>query len=1264
MANAQKTFYVANFGCGVYNPSYPGLTQGQVQSYHCGMVGETNTNKGSMTRVRAIHGYKFNPDWSGVWGIEAATLRLYYWNGVEMGSGFTGLDDNATNLTSQYTIGIPVNDWWNPAAMFYTWDTTWTSSWINWNTYINHAYGTTQQKTHVSNTGFNSDPLDFDVTAIVNAWWTGAYPNHGFRVGLDAHQGASFLDLQERSMNFDMARAELIITYTINQAPYAPIVQSPKDNAVILGTSPVLTATISDPDGGDYATGWNVQVVSDDNTNPDTATNAQKFYAQYLTSQAARTGNLSVTVGDSNGMYWYQTLQAGQYYKWRMATADKAGAWSPWTALNRWYCNYPPNAPTISIDQSPLDDIRSLSPVVSFDFTDPAPLETHMHGYQVIVEERVDGTFVANYDSGTIDLSGSPQIATTHTLTTLSWATTYRVKVRVQDEYGAWSAYSGWLEFSTHKTETPTNMSPDLAEAVGYTPVLTGYRYGTIDTIDSYWLWVQDSDGNDVWIAQEFFDPNPGNLSFSKTYAGNALTSGVTYTWRARIDSPIGGLSDWSAGRTFTVVDAAVPNPIAPQGDQQYTLFPTFQFDRATSFNAVQYQIYYADAKNTDAGVDDTGTDAHFDSGTVTTGISAGGLGTQFSQAYGGTPSLDFYDSNDFYDPGTNLQPKGSYRWRARVSSDSGTNWSNWSGLIDFRTDHALPPILQDVSGEFTNPAWIVTPTPYFNIDADGTDTIDYYNIRICDSTHNTDNPVFESGFVNLDPNATSAYWIYTGPSDYVQPGVDYTWDARIQDTTGARSDWSPHKTFTINNPPDTPFGLYPPPGGGHDASTGQPVMKAYFRDRDTPRFKDGPTEWEIRVTADSPPFDQTISTATGLVVGENSKLWNGTALSVDIQYEWSCRFKDQKGAWSEWAPWASFYLSDPPNGTWLSPDNGSQLTTTTPTVTWDNLVGTTTQARYMITIQRTNGAGTPIWGPINLGPYQGTEESFTIPPGILVNGYSYFFTITIWNDKGLVDPTPDTVEVDINLDAPNPAIFTVAVANAERSNIYLEWSRPSDNPPVYVKGYRLYRKKRWKEDYVLIAEFHSPVQTAWTDYYAGNSIDYTYKIVAIGQKAGTGVYIEGSDESGSFWTLQNNSDNWTIVGRDRNAAHIYDMVVVDEDHNRPIQQEEFETLGSDRKVIMRGFVLGHEGSITAIWTNTDDPLPQDEQEYVNHTEIGRSLIEYLTFDAGPHIIKSPFGDVWDVQILTPEYKWLPTGHLETTFKYVETGKTSPREGD
>lgn len=128
------------------------------------------------------------------------------------------------------------------------------------------------------------------------------------------------------------------------------------------------------------------------------------------------------------------------------------------------------------------------------------------------------------------------------------------------------------------------------------------------------------------------------------------------------------------------------------------------------------------------------------------------------------------------------------------------------------------------------------------------------------------------------------------------------------------------------------------------------------------------------------------------------------------------------------------------------------------------------------------------------------------------------------------------------------------------------------------------------------------------------------------------------------------------VIGADRDPTHIIELPVSEEDHEAIIQQEAFEPLGSNRKLIIRGFVLGDEGNLTMTFMNDDIPAPWDDQVTINETVMGRRLFTYLESNPGPHILKSPFGDVWDVQFEGPAYQWLPGGHLQVSVRWIETG--------
>jgi hypothetical protein len=164
-----------------------------------------------------------------------------------------------------------------------------------------------------------------------------------------------------------------------------------------------------------------------------------------------------------------------------------------------------------------------------------------------------------------------------------------------------------------------------------------------------------------------------------------------------------------------------------------------------------------------------------------------------------------------------------------------------------------------------------------------------------------------------------------------------------------------------------------------------------------------------------------------------------------------------------------------------------------------------------------------------------------------------------------------------------------------------------------------------------------------FTDWYAGQKRDYQYRVTVV-KKIVAEPDLESPDSD--IVTAQLVSDVWFIVGSDRSESHIFEIPVSDEGHSRPVQQEEFEPIGSNRKAVVRGFVLGHEGSVDMAFL---------EEE----TLVARDQIEYLLFYAGPHILKTPFGDVYDVTFGSPDYKYLGGGNMNVTLTWIETGSTN-----
>jgi hypothetical protein len=166
---------------------------------------------------------------------------------------------------------------------------------------------------------------------------------------------------------------------------------------------------------------------------------------------------------------------------------------------------------------------------------------------------------------------------------------------------------------------------------------------------------------------------------------------------------------------------------------------------------------------------------------------------------------------------------------------------------------------------------------------------------------------------------------------------------------------------------------------------------------------------------------------------------------------------------------------------------------------------------------------------------------------------------------------------------------------------------------------------------------------TAFSDWYSGQREVYEYRVTVV-KKIADEPDLESPDSD--IVQAQLSSDEWVVVGHDRAEEHTFGLPVMDAPHQRPVQQEVFEPLGSNRKAVIRGFVLGHEGSLECLWAAEEASLAKEQ-------------IEYLLYEPGPHILKSPFGDVWDVTFSSPDFNYAPVGHMPVTLEWIETGHST-----
>jgi hypothetical protein len=1141
----------------------------------------------------------FPISFSGMIGITGARLHLKTYAG-------TGGGVHQPQLTppSQLNVRRMTSDWGegdvNPGEGDLTGSLPW--EWDNRATNYT-SDGHVEKSIDQGTTG--SDEF-IDVTDIVKAWFDGR-PNYGF-ILINENETTAARALLFYAREFDSDhRPSLVIDYDTNTPPNAPVSLTPTGGSVTSMT-PTFNFTRSDPDVGDYISGYMIEVYNNAGTvlhygTPFIPTTGTPTSASHIFGSAASTANPVIPLTD------------GQTYKWRVKTWDSEVQGGAFSAYQTFVPNAPPSAPTVTVTSAPVNDINDSTPSFVISHNDAG--NANMYGYQFIITDTSIGAIA--FDSGNIDKSGSPSPTVSVSSSTLTFGRPYTIKARTQDNHSVWSVFSANVAFTLHKAQAPTNMDPTGNETTNTTPVLTGDRGSSTDVITAVWIRVYTDDLASTPLPATRYTSTiePGGTGFSVPYAGSALGASVYYRWQAQVETSSGDISDWSATQRFFVADATTPSLTAPAGTGIASLTPTFSGQRATTFNRFKYELYAAN-----------GTTLLYASASLSATISGSGP-YLFSSVYGGAPALAWATQ---------------YKWRAAVSADAGSSWSPWSGLMSFTTSSAGVAVHHTPTAN----QWITDATPDFLITRSGSDTIDQMQVRVYNASQVL---LWDSGMIDVT-NGTSG----VGPITYAGAtltGGDYYWDARYKSAAGPTGPYSGLQKFRLNRAPTIPTNLFPTPNYVF-ADTLLPTFRATFQDPDKETNGDYPNGWDIDILNSSGTVLATKTITAGLTSGTNEYEWTGGdyALSYGTQYMWRTRFRDSNSAWGAYSASSNFKAATSPNGTITTPSNESTVASINPTVEWSFTGGTQSQYRLRVVRVLTGAVVYDTTPPV---PSAATSAQVNY----LRDGWTYDITLTVWNTDGLEDPTPSTVQVIVALDAPDPISGLSITTSKNDSYVQLDWDQGGLKTNHTFIRYQIYRRVKGDVSWYEVGEARSRTQPRYIDWTAGNSISYEYRVTQVDTKTAAGIELESPDGDENIVPVIADADVWMFIGFDRASAHIIELPVVDEDHNRPVQQEEFEPLGSDRKVIMRGFVLGHEGSIQCIFRNDIVPSPDDFQVLYNETLIGRRLVDYLTRNKGPHILKSPFGDVWDVEFQGPTYKWLDSGNLQVTLTWIETGNTS-----
>jgi PKD repeat protein len=553
--------------------------------------------------------------------------------------------------------------------------------------------------------------------------------------------------------------------------PYQPDNISPTDEATDISLTPTLqSSAFSDPDTGDshYASQWQVTTISGDYTVP-----AKIYDSEIDTSNLVK---LTIPPG---------TLSIGIKYYWHVRHQDSYANWSAWseetsftTALMQ-----PPATPSNISPTDGATDISLTPTLQSSAFSDPDASDSHAASQWQI------RTNTGSYNSPLLDSGIDTYNLAVITIPSgiLSYGTTYYWRVKHQDSYGNWSAWSEETSFTTVASGAPaqpSNISPaDGATDISLTPTLQSSTFSDPDEGDTHaasqWQIRTSTGSYNSPLLDSGIDTS--NLT-AITLLSGMLSYDTTYYWRVKYQDSYGNWSAWSEETSFTTVASgapAQPSNISPADEAtDIAVTPTLQSsafsdpDVGDTHAASRWQI------RTSTG---SYSSPLFDSGIDITNL------TQISP-----PSYLSYNT--------------TYYWRVKYQ-DSYGNWSDWSEETSFTTVTTSPPNLPiNVSPleEAIEVSLTLTLQSSAFSDPDVVDSQTASQWQVRTSTGSYSSPVFDS------ETDTTNLTAITLPSDVLIPNTTYYWHIRHQDSYGNWSAYSQETSFaTITMPaPEAAFSI------------------------------------------------------------------------------------------------------------------------------------------------------------------------------------------------------------------------------------------------------------------------------------------------------------------------------------------------------------------------------------------------------------------------------------------------------------------------
>lgn len=707
-----------------------------------------------------------------------------------------------------------------------------------------------------------------------------------------------------------------------------------------------------------------------------------------------------------------------------------------------------------------------------------------------------------------------------------------------------------------------------------------------------------------------------GNLStIADYYSGaNGLTPLATYYWRVKTQDSAGAWSPYSTTtNTFKInLGPSKPSGLSPSGGSVIsTLTPTFtgtssDTDTGDRVASVRVRVYTSDGTMV------------WDSTDVT--LSANGA---FAVACGITLTA----ATNYYWTATT---KDTFGFSSSVSSSAA--FSTFAGGVTLATPN-----------DDTNTGWVKTLTPTMTFTAASNITL--YTLRVYDTSGNLYATV---GPITPTP-ATSISYVYA--STALQFDNRYFWTVQATVNGQALAE-SAQAMFHVNS---KPVAIPLSPSDGAAVGTTDPTFDIQFSDPDLAYgLPDSPTSLEVEVSRVSDSVVMyTLSKTSSLAVTSNglnqtnstvTPGTGGTTLSLDVQYRYRSRYKDNAGVGAndtgEWSAYRVFKPTNPPTVASVQPIaadvTSGAVNKPNPTIQYSYTGSASKAQSQRRVVAKDATAGTVLYdsGFVVSTATSGSTPTGEIPTGYLTQDQSLKFEVTA-RDTELVD-SPTVSSSTYNATWSPPADVDGVSATSENGSVIVRWDAVTN--AIFLK-YEIFRRDYGTLEWSSIGNIYSISSTSFVDYSSGVGKRYDYRVLQYSDD-GAGTILGSNPLTAIVVTSSSSEDNWFIVPQDNYSLSV-ELYAQSENRSNPFQEEIFEPFGRSRKVVVRTARYGSEGSFEAF-------IPSDEVAAKLH-----KLNQILEFNS-PVWLKDPYGAVLKVYLGAPEFSYQPVGHLVATINYIE----------